>query len=125
MSSQDTTSAPAATARRIATAWDLETTGLGKKDRIIEVGFCHIDIDTGEALFTESITVNPGIPIPRGSIRVHQITDEDVRNAPPLEHMWGFIRRHLSGDAVRDRGFDHVAVVTHNGRMFDEPFLIR
>lgn len=110
---------------RAATVWDLETTGLGRSDRIIEVGFCHVDLDTGEVIFIESVTVNPGIPIPRGSIRVHQITDEDVRNAPPLEHMWGFIRYHLSGDALRDRGYDQAAVVTHNGREFDEPFLMR
>lgn len=110
---------------RIATVFDFETTGLGKKDRIIEAGFCHIDIDTGEVLFVESVPVNPGIPIPRGSIRVHQITEEDVRFLPPLEHRWEFIRYHLSGDAVRDNGGEQVAIVTHNGKDFDEPFLYR
>lgn len=111
--------------RRLALAWDLETTGLRTTDRIVQVGFAYVCVDTGDRLHSASVTINPGIPIPRGAVEVHQLSDEEVDKAPPLEEAWPFIARHLTGAWARENSHRLIALVTHNGTEFDRPFLVR
>lgn len=61
---------------------DLETTGTEPSDKVCEIGFVDVDIDS------KSITqvmgnhlVNPGIPIPPQISAIHHIIDEDVADA--------------------------------------------
>ena len=65
-------------------AFDLETTGCSAGvDRTVEIGAARFDL-AGRDLGTFSELVNPGRPIPANVIRVHGITDADVRDAPPF-----------------------------------------
>ncbi|MES2154557.1 MAG: 3'-5' exonuclease [bacterium] len=63
-------------------AFDLETTGLdGEKARIVE--FCFIELDAGLAEMGRwSELVNPGMPIPEETVKVHGITDAMVASRP-------------------------------------------
>jgi DNA polymerase-3 subunit epsilon/ATP-dependent DNA helicase DinG len=68
---------------RIYVAVDLETTGLDpERDAIIEIGAVKFRVD--EVLDTWSNLVNPGRPIPYQIEQLTGITNQDVRQAPPL-----------------------------------------
>ncbi|WP_108623992.1 putative quorum-sensing-regulated virulence factor [Candidatus Similichlamydia epinepheli] len=60
---------------------DCETTGLDlTKDRVIEVG---IAVFRGETIIEEYTTLlNPLVPVPDSSIRIHSIKDEMLKNQP-------------------------------------------
>lgn len=63
---------------------DCETTGLDPaKDRIVELGAVESP-GRCQTLRRDIWLVNPGIPIPPEATAVHGITDEMVREAPPL-----------------------------------------
>ena len=65
-------------------AFDLETTGCSPGlDRAVEMGAARFDL-AGRDLGTFSELVHPGRPIPANVVRVHGITDADVRHAPPF-----------------------------------------
>lgn len=55
---------------------DTETTGLTKKDRILELAI--IDWESGNILFLSRF--NPEIPIPIEASNIHGIKDDDVKN---------------------------------------------
>lgn len=59
---------------------DIETTGLFKTDRIIEVGVVEMVNSAIEEVFHQYI--NPGIPIPAQATRIHGINDEMVKDKP-------------------------------------------
>ena len=63
--------------------FDLETTGLDKDAKIIEIGAAKIE--NGIITETFETLVNPGIPIPAGATAVNHITDEMVENSPKFE----------------------------------------
>jgi len=66
-------------------ALDLETTGLSSLSRIVEVGAVRFRLgEEGEQLQT---LVDPGCAIPGSASRVHGITDEMVRGAPPARQV--------------------------------------
>lgn len=93
-------------------AVDLETTGLiPGHDRIVEIGAVAFSPAGGaEAEFSE--LVNPCIPIPRPASRVSGITDDMVRDRPPVDGVLPSFLAFL-GDAVP---------VAHNAA-FDVGFL--
>ncbi len=95
-------------------AFDLETTGLdGEKARIVEFCFIELDADLRElGRWTE--LVNPGMPIPADTVKVHGITDEMVASRPAIAAFASRIQA-LVQDAV---------LVAHNHK-FDLEILSR
>lgn len=60
---------------------DLETTGVSRQsDRIVEIAMILVDDDGNETEYRS--LVNPQIPIPPGASKIHNIFDDDVKNAP-------------------------------------------
>jgi DNA polymerase III epsilon subunit family exonuclease len=86
--------------------FDCETTGLDvKKDVIVSVGGVEmqgVQIDQ-DAVFDQLI--NPGRPIPLASRKIHGISDDMVRDAPPFLDVW---RKHIE-PAIAGR-----VIVGHN-----------
>lgn len=67
--------------RRPLVFLDLETTGVNPaSDRIVEIGLIKVHPDGRRETLTRR--VNPGMPIPPASTRIHGITDADVAGAP-------------------------------------------
>ena len=61
--------------------FDIESTGLNPQlDRIIDLAIVKLLPAGGRE--TVTFRVNPGVPIPPGSTRIHGITDADVAGAP-------------------------------------------
>lgn len=61
--------------------FDIEATGLSvTQDRIIEIAVLKINPDGSKEEYLQRI--NPEMPIPQESTRIHGITDEDVINEP-------------------------------------------
>lgn len=95
--------------------FDTETTGLlPHKDEIVQIGAVRVvkgRIIEGERIDT---LVNPGIPIPAASTRVHKVSDAMVANAPDIAEA-GQSLHQFARDAV---------IVAHNAP-FDMAFLRR
>jgi DNA polymerase-3 subunit epsilon len=65
---------------------DLETTGINiVTDRIVEIALLKIYVDGREEEFLKRI--NPEMPIPAESSRIHGIYDEDVKDAPAFKEI--------------------------------------
>jgi DNA polymerase-3 subunit epsilon len=65
---------------------DLETTGTWiEKDRIVEIGMVKLMPDGSRLDFVKR--VNPGMPIPANVSRIINITDDDVKDAPPFKEI--------------------------------------
>ena len=93
--------------------FDLETTGTSiTHDRIVEISYIKVFPDGREE--TETIRVNPGMPIPEASTAVHHITDADVADAP-----------HFA-DIARDLEivFADSDIAGYNSNKFDVPLLV-
>ncbi|CUJ92640.1 DNA polymerase III PolC-type [Ruegeria denitrificans] len=95
--------------------FDTETTGLlPHKDEIVQIGAVRVvngRIIQGERL---DILVDPGIPIPSASTKVHKISDHMVQGAPDIASA-GRTLHQFARDAV---------IVAHNAP-FDMAFLRR
>jgi DNA polymerase III epsilon subunit-like protein len=74
---------------------DTETTGIERNSEIIEVSV----VDDSGNLVYESL-VKPSRPIPRDVIRIHGITDQDVKDAPSWLMVWPKLENVLAGHTV-------------------------
>lgn len=76
--------------------FDLETTGLNPgRDRIVEITLVKLNPDGTEESKTRLI--NPGVPIPEESTRIHGITDEQVADKPMFHQIARSFRDFLDG----------------------------
>ncbi len=68
--------------------FDIEATGTDvAKDRIVQIAFAEIDVcpfGTGKLFVSNKrkLLINPGIPIPAESTKIHGITNDDVYGSP-------------------------------------------
>lgn len=92
--------------------FDIETTGLNvTQDRIIEISYIKVFPDGNEQKLCQRI--NPGMPIPKESTKIHHITDDDVSGCPPFEQ----VAKQLFDV------FDGCDIAGFNSNMFDIPVL--
>lgn len=94
-------------------AIDIETTGLGRSARIIELG--AVRIRHGRKVAEYSQLVNPQIPIPAKVTQITGITDRDVKGKPTIDKA-----------LPRFYAFcGHDTWIGHNIRRFDLPVIAR
>lgn len=92
--------------------FDLETTGINvAEDRIVELSYIKVYPNGKEE--SETIRVNPGIPIPKEATALHGISDADVADAPVFKE----IAKHIS------RVFEGCDLAGYNSDRFDIPLL--
>ena len=92
--------------------FDLETTGFDPRtDRVVEYAFVGSEPD-GEHVSLNSL-VHPGVKIPEESIRVHGISDEDVRGKGGFAEHAGEVCAAIAG----------AVIVGHNVIAFDWKFI--
>ncbi|MBC7390038.1 MAG: 3'-5' exonuclease [Opitutaceae bacterium] len=76
--------------------FDLEATGISiTQDRIVEISILKV-FPTGEKEI-KTWKVNPGMPIPPASTRIHGITDEDVKDCPTFKLLAREINKFFEG----------------------------
>ncbi|MBQ7449712.1 MAG: ribonuclease H-like domain-containing protein [Paludibacteraceae bacterium] len=92
--------------------FDLETTGLDiATDRIVEISYQKL-YPNGNAE-SKTIRINPLIPIPAATTKIHGITDEDVENCPTFKDLAPAL-----AEVFRDAD-----IVGYNSTNFDIPLL--
>lgn len=93
---------------------DVETTGLGKADRVVEIAVVRMSA-SGEVLSEFSALVRPlKRSISQSARDVHGLDDNDLQSAPGFAETWKVVEPHLAG----------AIVVAHNAP-FDVAFLGR
>lgn len=93
--------------------FDLETTGINiNKDRIVEISLLKVFPNGDEECKTRRI--NPGMPIPPESTKIHGITDEDVKDCPTFKEIAKSLAAIIEGCDLA--GF--------NSNRFDIPLLV-
>ena len=93
--------------------FDIESTGLDIiKDKIIEITILKLNTSGKKNTFT--FRINPGIPIPLESSKIHGIYDNDVKNSPSFKEV---------GDQIKELLYK-CDLVGFNILKFDLPILI-
>ena len=109
--------------------FDTETTGLlPHKDEIVQIGAVRVvngRIVPGEVL---DQLVDPGIPIPPASTRVHKVSDRMVRGQPDIAEAGRRFHRFASGSVIvaHNAPFDMAFLRRQSARMgvrWDHPIL--
>lgn len=92
--------------------FDLETTGTDVgKDRIVEIAILKVYPSSEKE--SRTWLVNPEMPIPEASSKIHGITDEDVENQPTFKEISNEVVKMISSSDIA--GF--------NSNRFDIPLL--
>jgi DNA polymerase-3 subunit epsilon len=92
--------------------FDIETTGINiAKDRIVEISY--IKVLPGGQEETETIRVNPTIPISEEASSIHGITNEDVKDCPTFPEIAKDIAKIFQG----------CDLAGYNSNNFDIPML--
>jgi DNA polymerase-3 subunit epsilon len=95
--------------------FDLETTGLDPaEDRIIQFSIIKQFPGTAEAPQRVTRFVNPCREIPEEAIKIHGITNEQIKDAKPFKEMAEGIAKFIK----------NCDVVGYNSNRFDVPFLL-
>ena len=92
---------------------DIETTGLGRDARIIELG--AVRIRHGHKAAEYSQLINPGMPIPAKVTQITGITDRDVKGKPTIDKALPKFYAFCGTDMW----------IGHNIRRFDLPVIAR
>lgn len=93
--------------------FDLETTGISVgSDRIVEISIVRVNIDNSTDILTKK--VNPTIPIPEFSSKIHGIYDKDVVDCPTFKELAPQFSQFLTNCDLA--GF--------NSNKFDVPVLV-
>lgn len=112
--------------------FDTETTGfvlpglvdLDKQPKIIELGL--VIVEDGKVVEDYNWLINPGIPIPADTIKVHGVTDEMVKDCPDFASVWNeFASGYINGaDAVvaHNLPFDKSMVDNEVQHLTGQPF---
>jgi DNA polymerase-3 subunit epsilon len=97
---------------------DFETTGLSpENDRVLEIGVACFS--AGQLTLLKNWLVNPGIPIPEEARAIHNISDEDLKDAPSFaavaRELADVLRGHIpvAYNAGFDRAFLHAELRRH------------
>ncbi len=93
--------------------FDLETTGLGRKARIVELA--AVRLDAWQPTAEIQTLIQPGIHIPSSAAKIHHITDDMVTDAPTFKQVAPQLVS-LMQDAI---------LVGHNIFSFDLRFLTK
>jgi len=92
-------------------AFDTETTGVNaRRCRIVEIGAVKYSGET--VIAATNWLINPQMPIPKGVIKVHGITDKMVEDAPDFKKVMPQFRKFIGS----------APLVAHNAR-FDVNFV--
>lgn len=92
---------------------DLETTGLNlQTDRIVEIAIVKIMPD--EQKIVKRKLINPEIPIPENTSKIHGITNDMVKDAPTFKQAANEIKQFLH----------NCDVAGYNSNRFDIPLLV-
>jgi DNA polymerase-3 subunit epsilon len=92
--------------------FDLETTGINVvTDRIVEISYLKIYPNGKEE--SDTLLVNPTIPIPKNTTEIHGITDEDVKDKPAFSEVAKTILKIIEG----------CDLAGYNSNKFDIPLL--
>lgn len=98
--------------RRPLVVLDVETTGTDvRTDRVVQVAALKFAPHKKPILFTRK--VNPGIPVPPPATEVHGLSDRDLADCPPFEHIAHRLARFL----------DHADLAGFGLKRFDLPLL--
>lgn len=93
--------------------FDLETTGVNVgSDRIVEISVIRVNIDNSTDILTKR--VNPGMPIPESSSKIHGIYDKDVADCQTFKELAPQLAQFLNNCDLA--GF--------NSNKFDVPVLV-
>ncbi len=93
--------------------FDLETTGINvSKDRIVEISILKIMPDGSE--YSKTWRVNPTIPIPANTSKIHGIYDKDIKDKPTFEEL---------AKEISDF-FENSDLAGYNSNKFDVPLLV-
>lgn len=91
---------------------DLETTGINvASDRIVEIALLKVNIDGTEE--EKLLRINPEMPIPEASSRIHGIYDQDIKDCPTFKEVAKTFANFMEGCDLA--GF--------NSNRFDIPLL--
>lgn len=94
--------------------FDLETTGLGNTDRVVEIAGFVWDADSDEVIAEFESLVNPERNIPAVTTNIHGLNAEHVSAAPTFSELAPWLERIFAGRVA----------VAHNAS-YDVPFINR
>lgn len=92
---------------------DLETTGVNvASDRIVEISILKISTDNSNSVKT--MRINPGMPIPEASSRIHKIFDADIKDCPLFKQVAAQLANFIG----------NADIAGYNSNKFDVPLLL-